>query len=103
MAYSLRFVGLKLRKGEYSMTPIPGEVSWSSFYCGSGFDPRLRNVHLNDGYADCFAVLSPAEVLEILAQSRVIGAELPQMQAAVRQATIVVAHVFEWETGMDID
>jgi hypothetical protein len=99
MAFSLRLVGLTLRQGEYSMTPIPGEFDGSSLDMDPSVNPQLKQVHLSEGYSDYFAVLSPTEALKILGQSHVHSSELPQLQAAVREATIVVAHVFEWETG----
>jgi hypothetical protein len=112
MALSLRFIGISWHNGECSAEPVPGEI-------GSGHslaqDPRFRAIPLNDGYADYFAVLSAAEALEIarpyyesLAVSwRSVGkessarAELQQIEAALAKATFVIAHLFEWESGLD--
>jgi hypothetical protein len=104
MALSLKFIGIKWRYGECSIEQIPGEfgVNATSFLQPSTRDPRFREVHVkNDGYFDCYAVLSPSEALE-LARLHPSGTPLQQIEAALYEVNIVVAHVFEWETGLDL-
>ena len=112
MALSLRFIGVIERNGQCTAEPIPGQIG-----VGHGFarDPWFREIPLNDGYADYFAVLTPEEALKIarpwyesLAASwKSVGkesaarAELEQIEARLANAAGVIAHIFEWESGLD--
>jgi hypothetical protein len=114
MAFSLKFIGINWRRGEYSIRRIPAEIGIS---VSTVFDdPRFREIS-NDapGYRDFYAVLSPAEALEIARPyyEKLVEAlrpsgkqsldekEFQEIETAVRKVDIVVAHVFEWESGLD--
>lgn len=110
MALGLKFIGVAHHHGEYTIERIPGEVG-----CGFEYlqDQRFREITSTPGFYDSYAILTPEEALAIAKPHyekladlwRTTGehskadAQLEMMEAGLRKANIVIAHVFDWESG----
>ncbi|MDZ7790296.1 MAG: hypothetical protein U5L08_07365 [Xanthomonadales bacterium] len=111
MAFALKFTGMKWQDGKYGTSQAPGEVSGEHI---PPDDTRFRKIALTAGYIDCFAVLSVDEALNIasahyktLPQSFGVDAHskhpeenLREVHRALEDADFVIAHLFEWDSGL---
>jgi hypothetical protein len=111
MAFSIKLTAMKWGEGGYACVEVPGEISDRHV---SSDDPRFRQIAQTTGYLDYFAVLSPEEAREIAAMhykelaslwkssGHSTNAEeaLNEAKDALEGADIVVAHLYEWESGL---
>jgi len=111
MAFALKLTGIKWRDGEYSTIQVPGEMSARR---PSSDDARFREISISAGYLDYYAIHSVDEALKIAAshyqglsklweptgQSHIADETLSQVEEAIEGADFVLAHLFEWESGL---
>jgi len=65
-------------------------------------DSRFRKVPVAEGYyLDYAAVLTPDEVIELAAQANGTKKQLATLTAQLVGHNLVLAHIFEWESGSD--
>jgi hypothetical protein len=110
MAFALALVGIEWRGGHYFVREFSREIEGAEILRD---DPRFRRIAVCDGYADAFAVLSPSEALAIARQhyqhlASIWGSEgkqaedaLHEVEVGLKDVAIVLAHIFEWESGLD--
>ena len=110
MAFSLRLTGIKWKDGVATAITVPGDVP------GGGIDrqdPRFRELSEDAGYLDNYAVLSRDEALQIVRDrewlveswmkydvSGTARSNYEAMQRAIQESDLVIAHNYEWESGL---
>lgn len=112
MAFAIKLTAMKWSEGRYSCIEVPGEISDRHL---SSDDSRFRQIALTAGYLDYFAILSPEEAREIArthyeelplwpprptGQPSLKDEALSKAEDALRDVDFVVAHLFEWESGL---
>jgi hypothetical protein len=111
MTFAIKLTAMKWRQGRYSCVEVPGEISDQHV---SPDDSRFRQISLTAGYLDYFAILSPSEAREIAAKhyeklsclwepagkSFVADEALSKVEGALKDVDFVVAHLYEWESGL---
>jgi hypothetical protein len=106
MATSLEFhciVPVTWEQDECCLLHLPSKIGT---YARLWEDSRFRNIHGAHGYLDHYAVLSPAEAAELISlyyEKAVClekEGELENIQTTIKRARIVVAHYYEWESGL---
>ena len=104
MLTDLILYGFPWTAGEKDGRPIEKfKVEVGSAY-GMASDPRFRLVDMTGGmggYDDHAAVLSQAEVLDLAKAGGAAQESLDQLKVQLDRYRFVVAHIFEWETGLD--
>jgi hypothetical protein len=110
MAFSLRLTGIKWQDGVATAITFPGDVP------GGGIDrqdARFRDISEDAGYLDYYAVLSQDEALQIVKDREWLveswmkydarspaRAVYEAMINAIRESDLVIAHDYEWESGL---
>ena len=111
MAFAIKLTAMKWSQGGYSCLEVPGNISDRHV---SPDDPRFRQMALTGGHLDYFAILSPAEAREIAAthyeelaylwesagKSYVADEALSKVENALKDVDFVVAHLYEWGSGL---
>lgn len=104
MAFAIKLTAMKWDQGGYSCVEVPGEISDRHI---SSDDPRFRQIAQTPGYLDYFAILSPEEAREIatahykkLSSAWEPDKAMSKVEHALEDANFVVAHLFEWDSGL---
>lgn len=111
MAFAVKLTAMKWNQGGYSCVEVPGEISDRHI---SPNDPRFRRIAQTAGYLDYFAILSLGEAREIATthyeelsslwepagKSSVADEALNKVKNALEDVDFVVAHLYEWESGL---
>ena len=110
MAFTIKFTGIKIQQGQYETIFVPGEVP--GLLCNLD-ESRFTEIKLSLTYSDSFIILTPAEALKLyLRYYRVIeslseeedmddsDSIVGRIEKALSQADFVIAHRYEWESGM---
>ena len=110
MAFSLRLTGVKWEDGVATAITIPGDVPGGAM---NRPDPRFRELSEDAGYLDYYAVLRKEEALQIvkagewlveswmkLDASSPARANHEAMLKAIQESDLVIAHNYEWESGL---
>lgn len=110
MAFSLRLTGIRWKDGIATAITIPGDVPGARV---NTQDPRFRELSEDAGYLDYYALLSKEEALQIVQggewlvdgwmkcnASSTARADYEAMQRAIQESDLVIAHNYEWESGL---
>lgn len=104
MALSVQLIAIKWHLGDFSVTQRI-DLSWNPYKLRE--DNRFRDVDVTSHYLDSMAILSLDEVLEIERQMYIVDNDSAKAEECVnilreklRDASFVIAQIYEWESGL---